>query len=252
MPRRSRSARSPTGPAPRPIAVPVMFDLRFAVGTRCRHRPAPRRIDRAPPLMMPLVILPPIAKKPHVVPQPKRTPVVAALRRGPQPTSAAGRHRHSAARARTRRSHLLAARNAQEHSAVARPAPAREHSQRRHRTSTSGSPTGRRPRLRRQRRPSKSKAAKRGETDASSGVGDGRRAASSVAALVEEDLHWTVKRPSGTSPCPSRAARYDPAAIAPAPARSFPRQVGSRAETTPERRSATTSTIVQLPARKSI
>ena len=43
-------------------AVPVMYDMRFAVGTAA---PAPAgsqpTIDRVPPVMMPLVILPPIA-----------------------------------------------------------------------------------------------------------------------------------------------------------------------------------------------
>ena len=72
-------------------AVPVMYDMRFAVGTAA---PAPAgsqpTIDRVPPVMMPLVILPPIAHRSRTsMPHPKRTPRWSQrLRRQPAPNAA--------------------------------------------------------------------------------------------------------------------------------------------------------------------
>ena len=68
-------------------AVPVMYDMRFAVGTVVpASANAQRMIDRAPPVMMPLVILPPIAMEAERTDAPEAdAPVVAAL--APQPAA---------------------------------------------------------------------------------------------------------------------------------------------------------------------
>jgi hypothetical protein len=79
-----------------PATVPVMYDLRFAVSAT---QPAPTPaaaspvVDRAPPLMMPLVILPPIAQAAQEAarsetPEPAETTVVAALPASPAPEPA--------------------------------------------------------------------------------------------------------------------------------------------------------------------
>ena len=74
-----------------PAAVPVMYDLRFAVSAT---QPAPTPaaaspiVDRAPPLMMPLVILPPIAQEAATSQTPAETSVTAALPAGPAPEPA--------------------------------------------------------------------------------------------------------------------------------------------------------------------
>jgi hypothetical protein len=67
-------------------AVPVMYDMRFAVGTAVPASAGSQpTIDRAPSVMMPLVILPPVALEAQrdAAPEPD-TSVVAAL--APEPT----------------------------------------------------------------------------------------------------------------------------------------------------------------------
>ncbi len=68
-------------------AVPVMYDMRFAVGTAAPAAAGSQpTIDRVPPVMMPLVILPPIVIEAERVPHPKRTPRWSQrLRRSPRP-----------------------------------------------------------------------------------------------------------------------------------------------------------------------
>jgi hypothetical protein len=70
-----------------PATVPVMYDLRFAVSaTQSAPTPAAASpvIDRMPPLMMPLVILPPIAQEAAALEAPEQAEatVVAALPAG--------------------------------------------------------------------------------------------------------------------------------------------------------------------------
>jgi hypothetical protein len=71
-------------------AVPVMYDMRFAVGTAVpASAGAQPTIDRVPPVMMPLVILPPIAiEAERRAASEADTAVIAALAPEPTPNAA--------------------------------------------------------------------------------------------------------------------------------------------------------------------
>jgi hypothetical protein len=71
-------------------AVPVMYDMRFAVGTAVPASAGSQpTIDRVPPVMMPLVILPPIAiEAGRRAASEEDTAVVAALAPEPTPNAA--------------------------------------------------------------------------------------------------------------------------------------------------------------------